>query len=339
MKITTVGLDIAKQVFHAVGFDERQHEVFKKCLKREQVMAYFAQLPACVVVMETCCGANYWHQQLSSLGHIVKLIAAQHVRAYVRGNKNDYNDARAIAEAGTRPGMRFVPPKTSAQHTLQSVLRMRKLQIGQRTALTNQLRGLLAEHGLVFGRGLATLREGMCELLGRTTSDLPAALRQLFALAYEQWLQIERFIKEYDQQLKRLAKEDASVKRLCTIPGFGCVVASAFVSVVGDGKAFKTGRAASACLGLVPRQHSSGGKEVLLGISKRGDNYLRSVLIHGARSVIQHVSKRNDRLSRWAQRLCESRGKNVATVALANKMARIGWAVLRQQGEYVAMPA
>jgi transposase len=339
MKITTIGLDIAKSVLHAVGFDERQHEVFKKCLKREDVMIYFAQLPPCVVIMETCGGAHYWHQQLTRVGHTVKLIAAQHVRAYVRGNKNDYNDARAIAEAGTRPGMRFVIPKTAIQNTLQSVLRMRELQIAQRTALTNQLRGLLAEHGIVFAKGLATLRSGVCELLGQENSVLPAFLRQLFATAYEQWLMVETFIAQYNCQLKQVAKEEANVKRLCTIPGFGCIVASAFVSVIGDGKAFQNGRGVSACLGLVPRQHSSGGKEVLLGISKRGDTYLRSVLIHGARSVIQHASKRSDRLSRWVQRLCESRGKNVATVALANKMARIGWAVLHQQGEYVAQPA
>ena len=339
MKSTTIGLDIAKQVFHAVGFDAGEREVFKKCLKRSQVMAFFAQLPACTVIMETCCGAQYWHRQLTSLGHTVKLIAAQHVRAYVRGNKNDYNDARAIAEAGTRPSMRFVSAKTQEQQTLQSVLRMRELQVGQRTAFTNQLRGLLAEHGFVFARGLAALRKGVCELLGNPDSGLPVALRPLFATAYEQWLSVEHYLQEYDRQLKRLAREVEEVKRLCTIPGFGYVVASAFVSVIGDGKAYRSGRAVSACLGLVPGQHSSGGKDVLLGISKRGDGYLRTVLIHGARSVILQAGKHPDRLNRWVLRLCESRGKNVATVALANKLARIGWAVLRQQGEYVAAPA
>lgn len=338
VKTTTVGLDIAKRVFHAVGFDDRGQEGFKKCLKREQVKPFFAQLPACVVILETCCGAQYWQRELTALGHTVKLIAAQHVRAFVRGNKNDYNDARAIAEAGTRPGMRFVSPKTESQQTLQSVLRMRELQVGQRTALTNQLRGLLADYGIVFAQGFSALRKGVGELLDDNNQTLSVPLRRLFGTLYEQWAVVDQYLAEYDRQLQQLAKADADVQRLCTIPGFGYVVASTFVSVVGDGKAYKNGRAVSACLGLVPKQHSSGGKEVLLGISKRGDRYLRSVLIHGARSVLQQASRHHDRLRRWGLNLSESRGKNIATVALANKLARIGWAVLRTRSEYAAVP-
>lgn len=334
MQITSIGLDLAKSIFHLVGFDNRGKEVFKKKLNRQQLLPYFVQLPPCQISMEACAGSNYWYQQLSALGHTVKLIAAQHVKAYLRGNKNDYNDARAIAEAASRPNMRFVSPKTLKQQELQALLQSRKLLIEQRTALCNQVRALLAEHGLVAPRGIATLRRAVCEALEDASNSLSPVLREILGWNYEQILSMDKHLAIHDRKLRDLSREHEDVKRLQSVPGYGPVLASAMVSAIGDGATFRKGRDVAASVGVVPRQHSSGGKEVLLGISKRGDRYLRSLLIHGARSVIQQAPRRDDSLSHWVLEVCERRGKNKATVALANKLARIGWAVLRYQQPY-----
>ena len=336
MQITTIGLDLAKSVFHLVGLDEHHKEQMKKMLNRHQLLPYLAQLPPCLIVMEACAGSNYWYRQISALGHTVKLIAAQHVKPYLRGNKNDYNDARAITEAAARPNMRFVSPKTLMQQELQALLQMRQLLIGQRTALCNQLRGLLAEHGIVMPRGIATLRRALAETLEDADNELSPLLRHLLGDAAEQWRVVDEQLARYDRQLLLLSREQEQIKRLQSVPGYGPVLASALVCAIGDGKAFRKGRDVAASVGVVPRQHSSGGKDVLLGISKRGDAYLRSLLIHGARSVLQQAPRREDRLSRWALEVSERRGKNKATVALANKLARIGWAVLRHQQPYQA---
>jgi transposase len=334
MQITSIGLDLAKSIFHLVGFDRHQKEVFKKKLKRQQLLPYFAQLPPCLITMEACAGSNYWYQQLSALGHRVKLIAAQHVKAYLRGNKNDFNDARAIAEAAARPDMRFVSPKTLMQQELQALLQSRKLLIAQRTAVCNQVRGLLAEHGIVAPRGVATLRRALCDVLEDASNGLSPTLREILGWGYEQFQSLDQQLAIHDRKLTELSRENEAVKRLQSVPGYGVVLASAMVSAIGDGSAFRRGRDVAASVGVVPRQHSTGGKNILLGISKRGDRYLRSLLIHGARSVIQQAPRRDDRLSRWILEVCARRGKNKATVALANKLARIGWAVLRHQQPY-----
>lgn len=334
MQITTIGLDLAKSIFHIVGFDKRQHEVVKKALKRLQMLPYFSQLPPCLVVMEACATSNYWYRQLSACGHTVKLIAAQHVTPYRRGNKNDYNDARAIAEAAGRPNMRFVSPKTLMQQELQALIDARKLLVKQRTDLCNHVRGLLAEHGIVAPKGVATLRQTLCEALEDATNELTPALREILGWGYEQIQFLDRYVVIHDRKLTQLSRANEAVKLLQSVPGYGPVVASAMVSAIGDGSTFRKGRDVAASIGLVPRQHSSGGKEVLLGISKRGDRYLRSLLVHGARSVVQQAPRRNDKLSRWVLEVSERQGKNKATVALANKLARIGWAVLRYQKPY-----
>ncbi len=334
MQITTVGLDLAKNTFHVVCFDARGHEVKKRMLRRAKLLGFFAQLPACRIGMEACASAHYWARELLRLGHEVKLIPAQHVKAYLRGNKNDYNDARAIAEALGRPSMRFVAVKTVAQQDLQALHRIRAQCDKDRTALCNSTRGLLGEYGLVVARGVSVLRRAIPEFLEDAENGLSEQFRALLARRYQQLLELEEHLAHYTKELHRISRADEACQRLQTIPGYGPIVASAFVSTVGDGSAYRRGRDVSAAIGLVPAQHSTGGKPRLLGISKRGDRYLRKLLVHGARSVVYRAQRKNDRLSRWLQRLCAERGVNKATVALANKMARMGWAVLRNNTVY-----
>jgi transposase len=335
-EITTVGLDLAKNVFHLIGCNEHGKEVKRKMLKRGQVLAYFANLPPCLIGMEACASAHYWARQLKELGHEVRLIPPQHVKAYVRGNKNDYNDARAIAEAVRRPDMRFVAVKTVEQQDVQALHRLREARVGERTALCNQMRGLLAEYGIVLPQGVGAVRKRVPELLEEAENGLSDFFRPLLADCYQQLKELDAHIDFYTQALKEHARDNDAVQRLQTIPGFGPVVASVFHAFVGDGQGFGKGRDLSAALGLVPKQHSSGGKTVLLGISKRGDRYLRSLLVHGARSVVRRAVGKDDRLSRWINRLRSTRGYNKAAVALANKMARIGWAILRHNSLYPA---
>jgi transposase len=333
-KITTIGLDLAKNVFHVVCCDEQGKVVRKNLLKRSQVLAYFANLPTCLVGMEACASAHHWARELGALGHQVKLIPPQYVKPYVRGNKNDYNDALAIAEAVICPEMRFVSVKTPEQHDIQALHRLREKRLADRTALCNQLRGLLAEYGLVLPKGINLLRRRLPELLEDGENGLSDLFRRLLAQSYQQLQALDGYIDFYTQEMKRQSQQDEACRRLQTIPGFGPIVAGVFHSVVGNGEAYRRGRDVSASLGLVPRQHSSGGKEVLLGISKRGDRYLRSLLVHGARAVVIRAAKKDDRLSRWINKVKAARGFNKAVVALANKMARIGWAVLVNKTDY-----
>lgn len=333
-KITTVGLDLAKNVFHVICVDGKGKEVRKKMLRRGQVLDYFANLPACLVGMEACAGAHDWARRLKELGHEVRLMPAQLVKPYVSGNKNDYNDARAIAEAVTRPKMRFVAVKTVEQQDKQALHRLRASRVAARTLQCNQIRGLLAEYGIVVPKSVAKLRKSIPEILEDAENPLTEIFRQLLHQAYQELLQLDGQVEFYTRLIEQQAREDEAERRLQTIPGFGPIVASVFHATVGDGKAYHRSRDVSAAMGLVPRQHSSGGKQVLLGISKRGDAYLRSLLVHGARSVVRQAPRKQDRLSRWVTRLIAERGVHKATVALANKMARIGWAVLRHQTVY-----
>lgn len=334
MKITTVGLDLAKSVFHVVCFDAGHREVNKRMLRRHQVKHYFVQLEPCTVALEACASAHYWGRELERLGHRVKLIPPQFVKPYVQGNKNDYNDARAIAEAATRPAMRTVNVKSVEQQDIQALHRLRAQRIKERTALCNQLRALVAEYGLVMNKGVASVRRTVPELLEDAENGLSDLFRVLLRRGYDQLVEMDGHIDFYTRQIEQHSRQDDRCQRLQALPGFGPIVASVFASQVGDGKAFKRGRDVSAALGLVPRQHSSGGKEVLLGISKKGDGYLRSLLVHGARSVVLHAKAKDDKLSQWVNRLRERRGVNKTAVALANKLARMGWALLRNETEY-----
>jgi transposase len=333
-EITTIGLDLAKHTFHIIGCDARGKEVKRRMLKRGQMMTYFANLPLCLIGMEACASAHFWGRKLRELGHEVRLIPPQHVKAYVRGNKNDYNDSRAIAEAARRPDMRFVAVKSVGQQDVQALHRLREARVVERTALCNQIRGLLAEYGIVSARGVNVLRKRIPELLEDAENGLSDSFRPLLAQCYGQLEEIDAHVEFYTRALKRHARQDEAVRRLQTLPGFGPIVASVFHCMVGDGQAFRKGRDVSAALGLVPKQHSSGGKTVLLGISKRGDRYLRSLLVHGARSVVRLAANKDDPLSRWINKLKATRGFNKAAVALANKLARMGWAVLRRNTVY-----
>lgn len=334
MEITTVGLDLAKNIFHVVCLNTHGKEVKKRMLRRKQVLEFFTQQPPCQVGLEACAGSHYWGRKLRALGHDVKLIPPQYVKPYLRGNKNDYNDARAIAEAATRPGLPVVGLKTVAEQDMQALHRMRSQCVRDRTALSNSIRGLLGEYGIVFPTGVATLRRTIPEVLEDAENGLSLRFRDCLARRYDQLIELEGHIAFYTQELTRLSEQDEACQRLQTVPGFGPIVASAFRSVIGDGRAYARGREAAASIGLVPRQHSSGGKNVLLGISKRGNKYLRKQLIHGARSIVLQAANKEDSLSRWINRIREERGWNKAVVALANKMARIGWAILRHDTSY-----
>jgi transposase len=335
-QITTIGLDLAKQVLHVVCCDERGKLVNKRMLKRRQVLTFFAALPPARIGMEACAGAHYWTRALEAQGHQVILIPAQYVKAYVRGNKNDYNDALAISEAMACPQMRHVAVKTPEQQELQALHRLRERCVQMRTGLCNQIRGLVAEYGLVCPKGVAVLRRQIPAWLEDGENGLSAFFRRLLAQSYAQLQSLDAHITFYTQELERQGEQNPVCQRLQTIPGFGPIAASVFYSQIGHAQAYRRGRDVAAALGLVPRQHSSGAKQTLLGISKRGDRYLRSVLVHGARAVVARAAKKQDRLSQWINRIRAERGFNKAAVALANKMARIGWAVVTHNTVYRA---
>lgn len=334
MKITTIGLDIAKSVFHLYAVNKMGRYVTKKQLKRHQMTRYFARLEPCLVAMEACGSANHWARQLKSLGHEVKLIAPQYVKPYVKGNKNDYNDAEAIAEAAQRPTMRFVPIKSIEQQDIQNLHRQRERLKKARTALSNQVRGLLAEYGIVINKGVAAVRKGLPDILEDAENDLTMRSRELFAELLEELRILDERFKHSDKQIELSNRGNETCERLEAILGVGPLIASGTYAAAGDGKDFVNGRHFSAWLGLVPGQHSTGGKPKLLGISKRGNAYLRTLYIHGARSVLQHSESKTDRFSLWAQALKERRGHNKACVAVANKMARMAWVIMARGETY-----
>ncbi len=335
MNSTTIGLDIAKNVFQLHGADERGKAVLHKQLKRGQVLAYFANLPPCLVGLEACGGAHYWARELIKLGHDAKLISPQFVKPYVKGNKNDANDAEAICEAVSRPTMRFVPLKSVVQQDIQVLHRIRSGLVKERTALANRIRGLLGEYGIVVAVGLAKLRRQLPELLEDGENGLTIMARQLFAELQEQLIAVGKRVADYGDKINALHQSSEVSQRLAGIPGIGPITATALMASLGDGKAFSSARQVAAWLGLVPRQASSGGKPKLLGISKRGDVYLRTLLVHGARAVVKAAAKKGDSQSRWINDLVKRRNHNIAAVAVANKNARVVWALLAKAEAYV----
>ena len=334
MKITTIGLDIAKSVFHLCAVNKMGRLLKKKQLKRKQVLAYLAKLEPCLVAMEACGGANYWAREIEALGHQVKLIAPQYVKPYIKGNKNDYNDAEGIAEAAQRANMRFVPIKSVEQQDVQNVHRQRERIKKARTALVNQVRGLLAEYGIVINKGVAAVRKGLPEVLEDAENGLTQLSRELFAELLEELRLLEQQFEVCEKRIHAMSKENAVCRRLDDILGIGPITASATYAAAGDGKDFVNGRHFSAWIGLVPGQHTTGGKPTLLGISKRGNAYLRTLFIHGARAVLLHSANKTDRFSLWAQALLERRGHNKACVAVANKMARMAWVIMAKDETY-----
>lgn len=334
MNVTRIGIDLAKQVFQVHGVDRTGKVIVRKQLRRNQMLVYFSKLSPVLIGMEACGSAHYWARELGKLGHDARLMAPQFVKPYVKSGKNDANDAEAICEAVGRPNMRFVSVKSVEQQVMQAEHRIRARLIKARTALSNEIRGLLAEFGIIVPTSLSQLRRAIPELLEDGGNGLPGAFRRLLAQLGEELRVQDDCIKAYDDRIAQNAKEDARLKRLLAVEGIGPVVASALVSAVGDGTQFAKGRDMAAWLGLTPSQHSSGGKSRLGHISKRGDKYVRMLLIHGARAALKAAEHKEDSRSRWVTGLAKRRNKNIATVALANKNARIAWSILSRGETY-----
>lgn len=334
MNTITIGLDIAKSVFHLVWMNSTGKVLKRKQLSRKKMAEYFANLEACIVVMEACGSTHYWSRVITRCGHEVKAIAPQFVTPYRKGNKNDYNDAEAIAEASQRENMRFVPLKSLEQQDIQMLHRIRERLIKNRTALSNQIRGLLAEYGLVIPKGIGHLKASLPDFIEDATNELSTATRRYFQGLKEELDELEVQIKSTDKEVLSINKQQDICQRLSTMTGIGPIIATALYAGIGDGKAFNSGRHVSAWLGLVPGQNTTGGKPTLLGISKRGNTYLRTQLINGARSALRHCENKTDQVSIWARKLKERSNYNTATVALANKMARMAWAMLHHQEDY-----
>ena len=313
MKITTIGMDLAKNVFQVHGADAKGKTAVKKVLKRAQVLPYFANLPPCLIGMEACGSAHYWARKLQALGHTVKLMAPQFVKPYVKTNKNDAADAEAICEAVTRPTMRFVPIKNGDQQAVLALHRARQSFVKARTAQANQIRGLLTEYGIVIPQGISHIATHLPDILEDGENGLPGVFRQLIDRLGLHLKELDHQVRELEIQIQAWHRANEDSRKLAQIPGIGPITASALVASIGDAKHFADGRQLAAWLGLVPRQHSSGGKQTLLGISKRGDTYLRTLLIHGARAVIRVAERKTDHMASWLAGLMGRRNKNVAT--------------------------
>lgn len=334
MEIHTIGIDIGKTVFNLVRLSVQGEVVVRKKFSRKQLLHFTANLRVGLIGMEACGGSHFLGRALREQGHEVRLIPAQYVKPFVKTNKNDYIDAEAIAEAVGRPRMRFVPIKTDEQLDMQSLHRVREGWVGRRTAVINQLRGLLIERGITVRRGRRYIEAALPGILEDADSKLSGALRVLLLQAYSEMRHLQSQIDEADAVIRRMAGEDEACQRLVEVPGVGPVIATAMISAVGNGAAFKKGRGFAAWLGLVPGQYSTGGKQKLLGISKRGNKYLRRLFVHGAHAVLQQRVKQSSGLSEWLGQLTSRVHRNVAVVALANKLARMAWAVLAKGERY-----
>lgn len=342
MNNTLIGLDIAKNVFHSVELDHRGQPASRRKYTRAQLKRVFSNKDSTTIAMEACASAHYWGRLFENMGHKVALLPPQHVKAYLRGQKNDYNDARAIAEAQYHGAIRGVPIKSVEQQDEQAFHRIRKQRIAEQTRTANQIRGLLGEYGIIIPKGISRVRKEIPLILEDPENGLTPWFRELLNREYQRFIVLQEEIAWFDEKLSQQTSEDPVCNRLCEIPGFGKVVSSVVKSWMGTGKQFKRGREASAALGVVPKQYSSGGKDRLYGITKRGDAYVRSQVIHGARSVAMQASKKEDSLSCWITKLIERRGFNKAVVALANKLIRIAWAVVSKGERYrsqVILPA
>src|SRR5438552_14837627 len=333
-EMSVLGIDIAKRVFHVVGMDERGKIVWRKRLSRHDLMPWMAKLPPVLIGMEACGGAHDWARRFRASGHQVKRMAPQSIKPYVKSNKNDSRDAEAIAEAVTRPTMHFVPLKDVDQQDIQALHRVRERLIGERTALVNAVHGLLHEYGIVMPKGVAKFRQAVVGKLESEKDKLTPLSQEMFWKLVEEFAALEAQLAYYQEKLEALAQTHPECQRLMTIPGIGPLTATALVAAVSDASAFNNGRQFAAWLGLVPCQYSTGGKERLLGISKRGDGYLRKLFVHGDRAVVRGVREKTDRRSGWIRGLIARRGFNRTTVAVANKNARIVWALLTSHQDY-----
>ena len=328
MHVVVVGIDLGKNCCSVAGMDASGRVLFRKRVSRSGVVLLVRKHAGCVVAMEACCGAHHLGRVFAEAGHEVRLMSPEYVLPYVKAQKNDDRDAEAIAEAAMRPTMRFVPIKTLAQSDLQSLHRARERLVAERTALINHLRALLLERGVIIAQGRRKLEKEVRELLAGDTTGLSTRIRALVGDLVDEWTRLDERIAAFDAEFVALARSDETTRRLATVPGIGPLNATALVATVGDASAFAKGRDMAAWLGLVPRQATTGGKPRLLGISKRGNRYLRKNLVHGARAVLPRLAERDTPIGRWLRALLSRQHKNVVVVALANKLARICWAVL-----------
>lgn len=334
MELHTIGIDLGKTVFHLVGLNARGEVVVRKRCSRAQLLHFTANLRVNLIGMEACGGSHFLGRALREQGHEVRLMPAQYVKPYVKTNKSDYIDAEAIAEAVARPTMRFVPIKTDDQLDMQSLHRVRERWVMRRTAVVNQIRGLLLERGITLRQGRRHLETALPAILEDGALKLSGALRMLLAQLKLELDQLANRIGEADGAMQQASQENEACQRLLAIPGIGPVTATALMAAIGNGAAFRKGREFSAWVGMVPREASTGGKQKLLGISKRGNAYLRRLFVQGARSVMMRRTKQTSALSAWLEKLAVQKHHNVAIVALANKLARITWAVLARGQAY-----
>jgi len=334
MEIDTIGIDLGKTVFHLVGLDKKGEIVIRKKFTRSQLLHLTANLRVRLIGMEACGGAHFLGRALREQGHDVRLIPAQYIKPYVKTNKNDYIDAEGIAEAVGRPRMRFVPIKSEEQLDLQSFHRVRDRWVRRRTSLINQIRGLLLERGITIRQGRQHVQTALPGILEDADTCLSGSLRTVLAQLQGELRHIQSQIEQIDEAIVKVAGEHEACRRLMTIPGVGFITATAVVAAIANGVEFSKGRAFATWLGLVPGQYSTGGKEKLLGISKRGNSYLRRLFVHGARAVLQRSENQAPGLRAWLVKLSARAHKNVVAVALANKLARIAWAVLTKGEVY-----
>ena len=341
MKIIRVGVDLAKNSFQVHGVDRREKPVWRQSLKRKDWILALQQRvePGSEIGMEACAGAHHWSRLLTERGYKVKLIAPQFVKPYVKSNKTDRNDAEAVCEAMSRPSMRFVEMKSVEQQDIQATHRVRSELVHQRTAKANQIRGLVGEYGLVAPVRITQLRRAVPDWLEDVENGLSVRFRRLLLGLWDDLQQLDRRIAELDGEIKVIAQSSPAAQRLMQLRGVGPVVATALVAALGQGRAFRKGRDFAVSLGLTPKQHSTGGKAQLLGISKRGDAYLRQLLVHGARAAVRTAGGKDDALSRWIQGMLARKHHNVVVVALANKTARMAWALIHNDQDYDATQA
>lgn len=330
--VAVYGIDIGKSIFHVAGMDRSGRPILRMKFKRDALLHFFSNVPAAITAMEACPGSQWLARKLKAYGHDARILPAQFVKPYVKSNKNDSVDAEAIAEAATRPTMRFVQIKRGEQLDVQAVHRARDMMVYQRTALISQMRGLLIEHGLPMRVGAGAFKLDFERILGEAQNDLSPSMRQLLATLRAHLAELESHIATLTAEVEALADRDDVARRLQTIPGIGPLAATALLAAVGDGHQFKRARDLSAWLGLVPAQYSTGGKSHLLGISKRGNSYVRRLLIHGARSCVMHMDRTRNRLGVWIEQLSQRVHVNKLTVALANKIARMAWTVITRPG-------
>lgn len=336
MNIVVLGIDLGKNLCSLAGLDASGRVVLRRRLRRSSVEGFVGSLGQCTVAMEACCGAHHLGRVFAAHGHTVRLMSPEYVRPYVKAQKNDELDAEAIAEAATRPTMRFVEVKSQAQSDVQALHRARERLVAERTALINHLRALLLERGVAVPQGRRKLEEELAVFADEESEAVSPRIRRLIEDLRSEWRALDERIAAFDAEFVRMAREDEAARRLTTIPGIGTINATALAAAVGDARTFRRGRDMAAWLGLVPRQMTTGGKPRLLGISKRGNRYLRKNLIHGARAVLPYLVDRETPLGRWARGLLARTHKNVVIVALANKLARIAWAVLARGCTYEA---